>query len=414
MFKSVRLWIAVLLSLVLIAGCSGGAENGGNSAGQSSSGTSSSSEGADSPAPVKIGVLVPKTGKGKDWGLKTEIAYKIAANEINNNGGINGSPLELIIEDTGGKNEEAVTLTREMIRKGVAAIAGPYFSGEAEVAYPIANKEGVPIISSSAAKPGITDNNRPWAFRNAMSNDKLMEVTVPAFAKHYNVSKFAIIYDEKDAVSKSDGTDVLPKAIENNGYVIVNKNEPITFKTGDTDFSAIVTKLKGMNPEAIAFGGLYQEGLNFAKELKRQGLNVPVIGTVGLFSMALLEEGGADVEGWVVPSFFNTFSDDARVVQFIVQFEPEAVKYTPNSTLPDAFNASAYDTMHIIAKSLIDKGLNGDASLDEQRQAIREGWEGLKDYKGITGNTTILENGDAQKQVYVLIIDNGEYKEIQQ
>src|SRR5690606_9969783 len=138
------------------------------------------------------------------------------------------------------KNEEAVTLTREMIRKGVAAIAGPYFSGEAEVAFPIANREGVPIISSSAAKPGITDNNRPWAFRNAISNDKLMEVTVPAFAKYYNVTKFAILYDEKDAVSKSDGTDVLPKAIESNGYEIINKNEPITFKTGDTDFSAIV------------------------------------------------------------------------------------------------------------------------------------------------------------------------------
>jgi branched-chain amino acid transport system substrate-binding protein len=239
-----------------------------------------------------------------------------------------------------------------------------------------------------------------------------MAVTVPAFAKYYNISKFAIIYDEKDAVSKSDGTVVLPEAIENNGYEIINKNEPITFKTGDTDFSAIVTKLKGMNPEAIAFGGLYQEGLNFAKELKRQGLHLPVIGTVGLFSMALLEEGGEDVEGWVVPSFFNTFSKDPRVTQFIVRFEPEAVKYTPNSTLPDAFNASAYDTMHIIAKSLTDKGLNGNSPLDELRQAIREGWEGLKDYNGITGNTNILENGDADKQVYVLKIEDGEYKEI--
>jgi branched-chain amino acid transport system substrate-binding protein len=401
----------VLLSLILAIGCSSGGSQTTGSSNSQSSGSDSSSGSSSKPA-IKVGVLIPKTGKGKDWGEKQEIAINIALKEINESGGINGSPLELLIHDTGGKNEEAVTLTRELIDQDVAAIAGPYFSGECEVAFPIANKAKVPIISSSSAKPGVAEKSRPYAFRNSMTDDKLLNVAVPLFSKHYGVTKFAVLYDEKDAISKANGTVTFPDILQKNNFPIVNEGQPITFQTGNTDFSAIVTKLKGLKPEAIVFSGLYQEALNFAKEMKRQGLSLPVIGGSGLYSAALLDLGGGDVNDFVAPTNFNPNTDKAHVKEFIKKFEPEAAKLTPNNTTPDPFITSAYDTIQVIAKSLRDAGLDGNASTEDLREAIRKGWEGLKDYEGVTGTFSINEVGDGIKQVYVMKAKDGKYVEM--
>jgi branched-chain amino acid transport system substrate-binding protein len=359
--------------------------------------------------PIKIGLLVPKTGKGKDYGEKEEIATKIAVEEINSAGGVNGSNIELITEDTAGDNKQAVTLTRKLDKDGVAAISGPHFSGEAEVAFPIANELKLPIISYASAKPGISASNRPWAFRNSMTDDKLVDVALPAFAKHYNVKKFAIVFDEKDAVSKSAGIDVLPASIEKNGFEYINKNEPLTIKTGDTDFSAVVTKLKGLKPEAVAVSVLYQEGASLIKEMRRQGVQVPVIGTVGIYASAfpkLVGDAGNDI---VVGTYWYPEIDRKQAKDFLSKFEPIAAKLTPDATKPDPYAVNAYDNIKIIAKIIQESGLNGESDVKQIREAVRKGLEALKDYEGTQGKMSLNAEGDGIKQVYPVTIKDGNY-----
>lgn len=396
---------AVIASLLL--GCSSQETVTSGKTDSANNGKETSNAG---PAPIKIGLLVPKTGKGKDYGEKEEIATQIAVKEINEAGGINGSPIELITADTAGDNNQAVSLTRKMGNDGVAAISGPHFSGEVEVAFPIANQLKIPIISYASAKPGLSEKNRPWAFRNSMTDDKLLDAAVPVFSKHYNVSKFAVVYDEQDAVSKAAGANVFPLILEKHGLILLNKDKPLTFKTGTTDYSAIVTKLKGMNPEAVALSALYQEGAGLIKEMRRQGLNVPVIGTVGIYAAAFPGLAGEAAKDIVVGTYWYPQIDRQQAKEFLAKFEPEAAKITPDSTLPDPYAVNAYDNIKIIAKSIKDAGLNGDSKLEDLREAVRKGWENLKDYEGTQGKLTIDEKGDGVKEVYVVTIKDGQYQ----
>lgn len=390
---------ASLLTGMMLTACGGNTATQGNGTGNSKD-----------AKPIKIGVLVDKTGKGADWGKKQEIAANIAADEINAAGGINGSKIELIFKDTGGKNEAAVKLTRDLDQEKVAAIAGPFFSGECEVAFPVANQLKVPIISASSAKPGVSANNRPWAFRNSMTDDKLLNNAIPKFVKQFNVKTIAIVHDEQDAWSKSVGTALFPQIIKKNNVQILNQNDLITFKTGTTDFSAAVTKLKSLNPDAIAFGGLYGEAASFAKEMERQGFKKPVIGGVGMYSAALIQQGGKSVENFVATADWNPDKPDPKVKTFVEKFTPIAQKITPADPSPGHFEANMYETIHVMAETLKKANKNGSTDLADLRETIKQGWSTLKGYPGITGTFNIDSAGDGDKENYPLIIKNGKYE----
>ncbi|MHB8170529.1 MAG: ABC transporter substrate-binding protein [Thermincolia bacterium] len=393
------------LSILALAGCGGG---GGQTTAPAGQGTDN--KGGGNGAPIKIGVLVPKSGAGADWGKKQEIAVNIAMDEINKAGGINGSPLEVVVEDTGSDKKQAVTLTRKFATEDkVSAILGPFFSGECEVAFPQANQLKVPIVSASSAKPGISAANRPWAFRNSMTDDKLLAEAIPKFIKKYNVKTVAIIHDAKDSWSNSVGTKLMAPLFEKNGVKVLNPNDLITYQTGDTDYTAQVTKLKQLRPDALAIGGLYQEAASIAKEMKRQNLNVPAIGGVGMYSAALIQQGEDAVEGWVATSTWWAERPDAQVQSFVEKFKPEALKITPKDGDPGLFDANTYETIHMFTNILKKTKLNGDSAPDELRNAIKDGLTNLKGFENITGKTDIDADGDGVKSIYPLIIEKGKY-----
>lgn len=383
-------------------------------------GTDKSSSGAggptgeQKPGPVKIGVLTGLTGKGADWGKKQKVALEIAEKEINQGGGINGNPVKFIICDTGGENQQAVILTRKLATEDkVLAILGPYFSGEAEVAFPQANELKLPIISATSAKPGISAANRPWAFRNSMTDDKMLKVALPLFLKKYPVKNIALVTDMKDAISKSFGTKTLPAALKATpGLVMLKEGQPVTYNTGDTDFSAQVSALKQLNPEAIGVGGLYQEIASLAREMKRQGMNIPALGNVGMYSEALIEQGGDAVEGWVALSNFWPTSPDSKVQEFNAKFKTAAQAAGLGPT-PDTFAVSMYDTAMITAELIRKNKITPGSPLEEARAAIRDGWAGVKDYPGVMGKTSIDGAGDGIKEVYTLIVKDGKWERLE-
>lgn len=391
-----------ILSLMLLAavGCgSGGTEK------------SSSNNEAE---PIKIGVLTGLTGKGADWGNKQKIALQIAEKDINQGGGINGNPVKFLIYDTGGENQQAVILTRKLATEDkVLAILGPYFSGESEVAFPQANELKIPIISATSAKPGLSEANRPWAFRNSMTDDKMLNEALPLFLKKYPVKNIALVVDMKDAISKSFGTKILPSAVKKTqGLVLLKDGQPVTYNTGDTDFSAQVSTLKQLKPEAVGIGGLYQEIANLAREMKRQGLNVPAIGNVGMYSEALIEQGKGAVEGWVALSNYWPTSPDPKVKEFNEKYKATA-EAAGMSPITDSFAVSMYDTAMITADILRKNNITTKTPLEEARTLIRDGWASVKDYEGVMGKTTINEVGDGIKEVYTLIVKDGKWERLE-
>src|SRR5439155_973175 len=114
---------------------------------------------------VRLGVIMPQAGIFVDWGQHGIIGAEIARDEINSAGGIGGLPLELVMVDDRGDPKESVTLTRRLAQTDrVLMIHGSISSSSAGVMYPLSASLKVPIVSPTAAAPGLTDKFRPWAY----------------------------------------------------------------------------------------------------------------------------------------------------------------------------------------------------------------------------------------------------------
>jgi branched-chain amino acid transport system substrate-binding protein len=204
--------------------------------------------------PIKFGLLVSKTQKGIAWGRKQEIAAQMAVAEIDKAGGVNGSKIDLIIYDTAGENQQAVILTRKLATEDkVVAILGPVFSAEAAVAFAQAKQLEVPIISGSAAMPGLAGKNKPWAFTAQATDYKVQLIVSKRFVEKYKVKRVALLQDTQGGIQvrRSHG-----RSMTAAGATVINADAPITFQTA-TPTSASGDEAEILNPDAVVFAGLY-------------------------------------------------------------------------------------------------------------------------------------------------------------
>ena len=198
---------------------------------------------------IKIGVLIPLSGYISFFGKMQNTALQIAKEEFKQMGPAGGFYLNFILYDTGSKPKDAILMAQKLIHTDkVACIIGPFLSTVCEQVFPVVNRAKVPIITASSAKPGITKANRPWTFRNIMTSDKINEPTIKAWIQAHNIKTVAILTDIKSKVSEIYGKNVAPALLKKHGVKIV---ESIDFVTEDVDFSAQITKVKGLNPDGI-------------------------------------------------------------------------------------------------------------------------------------------------------------------
>jgi branched-chain amino acid transport system substrate-binding protein len=352
-------------------------------------------------ADIKIGVLMPLSGKGASYGQHQEIALKMALEDLAKAGGIKGEKVQVLAFDTRGDNTEAINLTRKLIHNDkVLAIVGPFFSAEVEVAFPIAVRAKTPIITASAAKPGITAKARPYGFRNALSSDQMNRQLVDAWLKqHPNVKSVVILTDVKDAFTKVDGTIVFPAALKARDIKILDN---ISFQSGDIDYAAQVTKAKDLNPDGIVVAGNYNEGGNVVREIRKQGLKQPVLGALGMSESKFIEIAGAASEGVMGVMPFWPGSPDPKTAAFVKEYMKRA------NTSPNNTDALMYDTLFLLKHCIEKAGVtNKPADLAADRERIRGCIEDVKAFPGVVGPITFDKNGDAMLKPQVMRVDKG-------
>lgn len=357
-------------------------------------------------ADVKIGVLMPLSGKGASYGQHQDVAMKMALEALEKTG-IKGEKVQTIVYDTRGENAEAINLTRKLIHNDkVLAIIGPFFSAECEVAFPIAVQGKTPIVTASSAKPGIATKNRPWAFRNALSSDQMNGHLLDVWLKRNPVKSVVVLTDVKDAFTKIDGTVVFPKELKEKGVTVLDN---ISFQTGDIDYSAQVTKAKGLNPDGIVVAGLYNEGGNVVREIRKQGMKQPIIGALGMSEPRFLEISGKAGDGTMVVNPFWPDDPDPKVHAWATEYK--------NRTKVAAGNTAAlmYDSI-MLMKTCIEKSgvTNKPDDLAADRTRIKDCLSSVKNEPGIAGPVTFNENGDAQLLPTVLVANDGKWKAIKE
>ena len=314
---------------------------------------------------VKIGCMVPLTGKGAEWGQTAKISMEIAADEINKKGGVGGVPISLICYDTQTLEAEGLkAISRLVERDKVLAISGPCFSSVFETIAPQLDTRFKTVMDSyCSAKPGLSAMSK-WAFRNTLTSDKQLKPVVEAWVKEYKPKKVVIIYDAEDAVSKGEGAGVLPKLFKAHGVEVLDQ---LTYRTKDTDYSAQVTKAKSLGAEGIGLGACYQNAAAIAKEMQKQGLNVPIVGGACAGAPGFIEIAGKAAEG----AYMSTAAwiDDPRpeVQDYLKKFLAKN-----NGKAPPYGGPRAYDIIYSFKHCIETTGVtNKSSDVDSDREKIR-------------------------------------------
>jgi branched-chain amino acid transport system substrate-binding protein len=355
----------------------------------------------------KIGLLAPKTGFGASWFAAGVPGLEVAQEEIKSLGGVNGVPVEFLVYDTATKPQEAIQMMQKLTYTDkVLTVIGPSTSSECEVVFPIAVRAKISCVGLLSAEPGISAKYRPWAFRNTLTSDKVYGPLVKRWVSQNKVKTAAIIYDKKSAFTKADGEKVFPAVLESAGVKILGS---VTYLTGDTDFSAQVTKIKMWNPDGLILATFGQEGGLVAKECKRQGLNVALVGSIDCNAPDFVRLAGSAADGvWTSHSFWAD-NPDPKVQTFMKK--AGAILKDKEADLTTArYYDNAMINYHLIKKMGV---TNRPEDLELDREKIRKGWEGLKDFPGVEGKITMNKDGDGEKTAYIFVIKNGKYIRVQ-
>jgi len=350
---------------------------------------------------IKVGVNVERTGVASSYGQHMMIAAQIALDEVNAAGGVNGAKLEFVTEDNRSSPEQAVIATRNLDRAGVAAMLGPIQTSQCRTAFPAANRASLVSISPGSAAPGLTAQNRPWTFRIAAIDSLIVDEVVGNVRKAYPQAKtVAIAVDTRDAYNQFLVKTVAPAVIEKHGLTFLNKEQPVEIAPDATDFSVFVTKLKAMNPDVLLLGAGFEPAHGFLKEANRQKLNVPMFAGQGYITASMASAAG-DLNLFAGQPF-DPESGEPNVRKFVAEFKARVEKEIPGQyTSPTYIDASAYESVHVLAEALRAGKVTPSTEPKQAREAVRGYLAALKGYKGLGNTLNMNAEGDTVKATMV-------------
>src|ERR1051325_3467171 len=339
---------------------------------------------------VRIGVFMSTTGTTANFGISSVNGIKMAADEVNKAGGINGKQVELLVQDDRSDASEAATIVTKFVQQDqVNAIIGEVASSRSIAAAPIAQAGHVPMLTPSSTNPEVTKKG-DYIFRSCFI-DPVQGAAIAQFAaKSLGAKTAAIMVDRKNDYSTGLEKVINETFTRMGGKIVADQS----YQEGDQDFNAQLTSLKGANPEVIFVPGYYNDVGLIAKQARDKGITVPLIGGDGWDSEQLYKIGGTALNGSYFTNHYSPYDTDPRGVKF---FDDYKKRY--NST-PDALAATAYDAANIMFDAIKrSKSLSG--------PDIRDALAATKAFPGVTGTVTFNEQRDAVKPIVMIEIKDG-------
>ena len=323
-------------------------------------------------AQIKLGVAEALTGNAAQYGVPIRKGFELAVSEINGSGGINGSKIELVVEDEQGKKEEAINVFKKLIfQDKVLMLFGPTLSNSAQASDPVAQAAKVVVFGTSNTADGITSIGN-YVFRNSVTEADIVPVTLKVAAQKTGLKKVAVLYGNDDIFTKS-GYDNFRKALETLKIPVTTTE---TFAKGDVDFKPQLTKIKASNADAIVLSALVAEGAPAMVQARQLGIAQPFIGGNGMNSPKVFDLAKDNSDNLWVGSPWSIENPAGENKRFIAAYQKV------QSALPDQFAAQAYDAMYIVAQALRTVKLTG--KLDADRAALRDALPAVQ-FTGATG-----------------------------
>ncbi|WP_055073894.1 ABC transporter substrate-binding protein [Pseudanabaena sp. 'Roaring Creek'] len=325
--------IAALMSCLLIVAC-----------GQTNPTTNNTPNSpSNSQNSIPIGIALAQTSNVALLGQEEVTGAKIAETYFNKQGGINGTPIRLIFQDTAGDEQGAINAFNTLISQDkVVGIVGPTLSQQAFSADPIAERAGVPVIAPSNTAKGIPQIGKYISRVSAPVAVVAPNAIDAALKINPQIKKVAVFYAQNDAFSKSE-TGTFQETVKQKGLELATVQ---TFQTTDTDFQSQVTNAINIKPDLIIISGLSADGGNLVKQLRELGYKGLIIGGNGLNTSNILPVCKALCDGIIIAQAYSPELKN-EVNQAFRQIYTEQ-----NKKEPPQFTAQTFTGVQVFVEAL--------------------------------------------------------------
>jgi branched-chain amino acid transport system substrate-binding protein len=290
---------------------------------------------------LKIGIPQPMTGPATQYGDQIQAGALTAIDAINAAGGIKGQKVEALLIDDGCEPKQAVPAANRVINSGAKFAIAHACSGTTVPAVNVYEQEGIVAITPGATSPLVTDTIKPhFFFRTIGRDDQQGPFAAGYIANHVKPKTVAILHD-KQTYGSGVATQVRDSLAKANVNVVSFEG----INVGDSDYSAVITKLKSLSPELVYFGGYHAELGLLLRQAREQGMTTPFMGPEGVANNDLVAIAGPAVEGLLVtlPSDFTKLPGNEKVLEHFKTY-----KRSPDG----AFTLTAYAAMQILEQSI--------------------------------------------------------------
>lgn len=341
---------------------------------------------------IKIGFFGDLSGPTFNFGQSAVNGVLMAADEVNQTGGINGRRLDVVIEDDKGSPEMAAKLTGKLINDKVIAIIGAGASGNSLAAAPNAQSAHVPLISPSSTNPAVTlagDYIFRACFIDAFQGDVMARFT----ANTLKAKTAAIILDYNQPYSRGLAQFFEASFTKLNGKVVVKQS----YSQGDADYRGQLSVIKASAPDVIYIPGYYGDVGLIARQARQLGLTQPLLGADGWDAPELWELGRDALNGCYITNHYSVDTPSNTIQKFV-----ESYRQRYGNLVPDAHAALAYDATRFLVEAIRKAGTT-------DGQKLREALAATKNFVGVTGIISMDKDRNAVKPAVILKLEDGRY-----
>jgi branched-chain amino acid transport system substrate-binding protein len=349
-----------------------------------------------------LGLCAPMSGGAASWGKKSEVGTKFDIERINARGGIvpkgkrKSRMLELVevADDKNDPREGASIAQRFIDNEKILIMIGPLTSTVALAQAPIMNKHGLVQFAIGATAPAYTKAG-PYSFR-LVPTDAFQGRYIAKWANDQGKWKtYAVIYVNDDYGRGL--AEVFQAGLKEIGVAESNVVASEAFLPNDTDFSAQLTKIRGLNPDALFIAGHYKEGALIARQARELGLKAQILGTDGIGHPEYIKVAGKAAEGTIYSGYFSLEDKRPYIQQWAAEFK-QKLGYDPGLV-----EAIANDCVEMAARAI---EIGGDT-----RKDIAIGLSTIGRYypsvAGALGDNQFDGNGDTMRDMLMYVVKDG-------
>ena len=347
--------------------------------------------GCASQQPILIGFAGELTGPRGELGVAARDGALLAVEMVNDNGGVLGRPLKLLVKDDQGNPDTARRVDTELVDEGVVAIIGHITSEQTAAAFDQMNQARVVLFSPASAST-LFSQQEDYFFRN-ISDTNRTGTALATYIYQRNVHALAVIYDTDNRTF----TETFWQAVQTKFEALGGHTDKVfTFSHTQTNLSALISQVKASQPEeVILFVASAVDTALMAQYIRQQHLTTPLFSTSWAQTNELLTKGGRAIEGLEILTNYDPHNSYPRFQPFIDHFQ---ARYGHQ---PDFLSAYAYEAVLLLAYGL--------QQTSGQVAGLPQALTTVHNFAGVQGPISIDKYGDVQRDVYIAQVKNGQF-----